>query len=364
MEERDYWLWLTRIDGFGYKKIKALLNQMKKPYDLFRASEEEMKACMTSRIFAKKDLKNFMDSKNEQVIEAYIARMNAYGVSYVAVDDPEYPEELYGLYEPVYVLYYRGVFHKHRLSIGMVGSRQCSAYGRKVAERFGEDLAGHGVNVISGMARGIDSYSHIGALRGRGFTTAVLGCGINVCYPAENQTLMRKIIQEGCVLSEYGLDVEPSRGTFPLRNRIISALSNGILLVEAKEKSGSLITVDYALDYGKDVFAIPGDVLGRTNSGSNNIIRLGAKPVFEVKDILDEYSIYSNNQVSCVPKKEIILEEKEKIVYSCISLSPIFIDEIARETCISMNELQFLLTKLEIKGAVIQLPNKYYIRDY
>lgn len=364
MEERDYWLWLTRIDGFGYRKIKALLNQIKKPYDLFRASEKTIKTCMASRTFGKKDFKVFMDSKNEKSIEDYLLRMNAYGVSYVAVDDPEYPEELYGLFEPVYVLYYRGVFLKHRLSIGMVGSRKCSAYGRKVAERFGEDLAGHGVNVISGMARGIDSYSHIGALRGNGFTTAVLGCGINVCYPAENHTLMRRIIQDGCVLSEYGLDIQPSRGTFPLRNRIISALSNGLLLVEAKEKSGSLITVDYALEYGKDVFAIPGDVLGASNRGSNNIVRLGAKPVFEVKDILDEYSIYSNNKMNCQPKLEIILEEKEKIVYSCISLSPIFIDEIARETGISMNELQFLLTKLEIKGAVIQLPNKHYIRDY
>lgn len=149
-----------------------------------------------------------------------------------------------------------------------------------------------------------------------------------------------------------------------MRNRIIAALSRGIVLIEAKEKSGSLITMDYALDYGKDVFAVPGDVLGRTNAGSNNIIRLGAKPVFHVKDILEEYSIYSNNKVNCSPPKEFLLEEKEKIVYSCISLSPIHVDLIARETDLQMNELQFLLTKLEIKGAVIQLPNKYYIKDY
>lgn len=363
MEERDYWLWLTTIPGFGHQRIKSLLKYQKNPYDLFRAPSKALEGVMASRVFRKSDLKMFLESRNEGKIKAYLKNMEAYGVGYVAVDDRDYPEELYGLFEPVYVLYYRGCFLKHRLSIGMVGARRCTAYGRKVAEKFGEDLAGHGVNVISGMARGIDSHSHVGALKAGGFTTAVLGCGINVCYPKENQTLMRRIVQDGCVVSEYGLDVEPLPGLFPMRNRIISALSDGILVVEAKEKSGSLITVDYALDYGKDVFAVPGDVLGRASSGSNNIIRMGAKPVFTASDILEEYSFNSNNGQNCSLQKEIILEEKEKMVYSCISLSPTFIDEIASATAFSMNELQFLLTKLEIKGAVIQLPGKHYIRD-
>jgi len=172
------------------------------------------------------------------------------------------------------------------------------------------------------MALGIDGFSHRGALKSGGHTTAVLGCGINVCYPKSHLSLMKEIIQKGCVVSEYGLDFPPMKAYFPMRNRIISALSDGLLLVEAKEKSGSLITVDYALEYGKDVFAVPGDVLGRSNSGSNNLVKLGAKPVFEVQDILEEYSIYSSNKQNNQDKIEKILEEKEKIVYSCISLAP------------------------------------------
>ena len=364
MKDRDYWLWLTRIPNIGVRKIAALLNYQKSPKGLFEAPRSDIKQIMENSVFAPGDFDNFIASRDIKKLGDYVLKLEAYGVGFVTVEDEHYPDELYRLYEPIYVLYYRGVFLKHKLNIAMVGSRKCTAYGRKVAERFGEGLAKHGVNVISGMATGIDSHSHMGALKGEGFTTAVLGCGINVCYPKHNHDLMRQIVRQGCVISEYGLDVQPLPGLFPMRNRIIAALSQGIVLVEAKEKSGSLITMDYALNYGKDVFAIPGDVLGRTNSGSNNIIRLGAKPVFEVKDILEEYSIYSNNEGNCLPTLEIILEEKEKIVYSCISLSPIFIDEIARATTLKMNELQFILTKLEIKGAVIQLPNKHYIRDY
>lgn len=363
MENRDYWLWLTRIKGFGNKKIKALLNNKKLPYDLFFASGSEIQKCMKQGIFQKNDYKNFMDSKNEETIKQYKKRLLALGIGYVTMYDANYPKVFLSLFEPPYVLYYRGTFIEHEISIGIVGSRKCTAYGAKVAEHFGEELAGNGVNIISGMARGIDSYGHKGALKGNGFTTAVLGCGINICYPKENVELMKQIIQNGCILSEYGLDVSPKPGLFPMRNRIISALSNGILLIEAKEKSGSLITVDCALEQGKDIFAIPGDVLGRSNEGSNNIIRLGGKPVFNVQDILEEYSIFARKIAPKLKDIEKTLEEKEKIVYSCISLSPLFIDELARMTNLKMNELQFILTKLEIKEVILQLPNKYYIRE-
>ena len=364
MEERDYWLWLTRISKFSNKKVRTVLSFGMSPYELFKAPASMIGTMLQQKPFKEEDLLRFLESRDEKALENYVKRMKALGIRFVCIEDIEYPEEFYGLYEPIFVLYYRGSFPDNRLSIAMVGARQCSAYGRKVAERFGEELAYHGVNVVSGMARGIDSHSHWGALRGNGFTTAVLGSGINCCYPKENLNLMKEIISKGCVMSEYGLDVMPSRITFPMRNRIISSLSQGVLLVEAKVKSGSLITVDYALEYGKDIFAIPGDVLGRSNEGSNNIIRNGAKPVFHAKDILEEYSFYSNNENVVESRSEIILEEKEKIVYSCISLIPVFIDEIAEKTGMTMNELQFMLTKLEIKGAVIQLPNKHYIRDH
>ena len=363
MEERDYWIWLTGIPGFGPKKIGVMLGAASSPRELFEMDKKQAERLMSGRLFQKGDLNRFLMSRDEHALRKNLEKMKGMGVGYLTSSDENYPRELLGLFEPVHVLYYRGSFFEHSLSIGMVGARKCTAYGRRVAERFAGDLASAGVNVISGLARGIDSHSHIGALDAGGFTTAVLGCGINICYPKENQDLMRRIIRDGCVLSEYGPDVMPKPGLFPMRNRIISALSDGILLIEAKERSGSLITVDYALDYGKDVFAVPGDVLGRGSRGSNNVIRMGGKPVFEASDLLEEYSMNSKNRVNCPAPREIILEEKEKMVYSCISLSPVFVDDLARQTALTMNELQFLLTKLEIKGAVIQLPGKYYIRD-
>ena len=364
MSHRKYWLWITRLPGIGYKKLKILLNTFKTPYTLYYAKAEAIALCMQHPVFDKKDLKTLLDARDLKSLIAYEKRLEALNIQYVTIRDEAYPTQLFSLFDPPYVLYYRGKLIEHPLSIGMVGSRNCTPYGRKVAEYYAEQLAINKVNIISGMARGIDSYSHIGAMSGNGFTTAILGCGINICYPKENETLMTNIIKNGCVISEYGLDVVPRPGLFPMRNRLISALSDGILLVEAREKSGSLITVDFALEYGKDIFAIPGDVLGGTNRGSNNIVRMGGKPVFSIEDILEEYSIFSTNKHTIIDEIEKTLEEKEKMVYSCISLAPVFIDEIARQIEMSMNELQFILTKLEIKGAVIQLPNKYYIRDH
>jgi DNA processing protein len=364
MDHRIYWLWLTRIPGIGQKKIYILLLKFTTPYQVFCANHDALAACMAHPIFDKTDLSGITSSRDLRAIHNYERRLKDLEIGYVTIEDPSYPQSLLSIYDPPYVLYYRGILKSHKLSIGMVGSRRCTAYGRKVAEYFGGRLAENGVNIVSGLARGIDGYSHQGALAVDGFTTGVLGCGINVCYPKEHLELMKKIIRTGCVISEYGLDVPPKPGLFPMRNRIISGLSHGVLLVEAREKSGSLITIDFALEYGKDIFAVPGDVLGTSNKGSNNIVKLGGKPVFEVDDILEEYSIFSTNKHTISLEVEKTLDEKEKIVYSCISLTPVFIDELSRIVNLTMNELQFLLTKLEMKGAVTQLPNKYYIRDH
>lgn len=364
MEDRDYWLWLTGVKGFGNRRVKSILDKGLSPKDLFDMERKELDELLREMRVKSETIRDLIESRVEDKLEAYVKKLRAQGISYLTPVDEDFPDRLYGLHDPVNLLFYRGDFKQHHLNIAMVGSRQCTAYGRKVAERLAQDLAENGVNVISGMAAGIDGHSHAGALKGNGYTTAVLGSGINVCYPPSHQELMRQIVQNGCVLSEYGLNVQPSRITFPLRNRIIAALCDGIILIEAKERSGSLITIDYALDYGKDVFAVPGDVLGRTNAGSNNIIRLGGKPVFEVKDVLEEYSMFSKNGGNSKDEIEMALEEKEKMVYSGISLSPVHVDELSLTTGLAMNELQYLLTKLEIKGAVIQLPNKYYIRDY
>lgn len=372
-----YWLWLSRIEGIGLKGQQILLGFCSDPKKLFYMDSETLSQCLVEPVFREEVIESFYESRDLGRLIGYERRLKALGVSYVTIEDAEYPAPLKDIYDPPLVLYYRGTLRSHPLSIGVVGSRKCTAYGRKVAEAFGGRLAEAGVNVVSGMARGIDTYSHRGALNAGGFTTAVLGCGINICYPKENVHIMKEIIQNGCVISEYGLDVAPRKGHFPMRNRIISGLSQGVLLVEARSRSGSLITVDCALEMGRDVFAVPGDVLGRSNEGSNNVIRLGGKPVFGLEDILEEYDNRESleNDVSLNGGvREAVQREEEKLklagldpeeesVYEQLGQIPIHLDELSTITGVEVLKLQFILTKLEIRELVTQLPGKNYIKQ-
>lgn len=367
--DRKYWLWLTRIEGIGIKKQKLLIDFCKDPKKLFYMEGKALQECFSHPLFRENDVVSFNQSRDEIRLIDYEKRLEALGIGYVTIEEAHYPRLLKNLYDPPFLLYYRGILKEHPLSMGVVGSRKCTAYGRKVAEKFAFNLAAEGVNVVSGLARGIDSYSHRGALDAGGFTTAILGCGINICYPKENVNIMKEIIQKGCIISEYGLDIPPKQGFFPMRNRLISGLSNGVLLIEARKRSGSLITVDCALDAGKDVFAVPGDVLGTSNEGSNNIIRLGGKAVFTVEDIMEEYyektkEFYTENKdVSMSEQLKLsLLDDDETLVYEQLGQMPVFIDELLNMTGRTMSGLQFILTKLEIKDMVVQLPGKHYIR--
>lgn len=363
MEDRKYWLWFTRIEGIGLKKLYMLLENNKTPKELFYMEGIKLKKYFQNPVFKDGDQERFFKSRNIRYLLGYEKRLEALGIGYSTIEDKDYPSSLLELYDPPMVLYYIGDFKSHSLSISVVGARKCTAYGRKVAEAFGYNLAKAGVNVISGLARGIDSEAHKGALKAGGFTTAILGCGINICYPREHIKLMQDISKIGCIISEYGLDVPPRPGLFPMRNRIISGLSQGVLVVEAKKKSGSLITVDAALEGGKDIFAIPGDVLGRSNEGSNNLIKLGAKVVFTTKDILEEYlpigkewEIYGKNEV-------VGLEGEERRVYDNIGITPIGAEELMVLTGIRIEILKYILLKLEIKEVVLQLPGSKYIKN-
>ncbi len=204
--------------------------------------------------------------------------------------EKNYPEKLQKIYAPPAKLYLLGdETILNRPSIAIIGCRQASDYGKKVAFRFAYELAQKGIIVISGLARGIDSYAHLGALKAKGQTIAILGSGFGHIYPTENKGMCKEIIQEGgAILTEYGPESRPEKMHFPARNRIISGLSNGVLVVEAKEKSGTLITVDYALEQGKEIFIIPGNITSKNSNGTNSLIQQGAKLVTKVEDILEE----------------------------------------------------------------------------
>lgn len=252
---------------------------------------------------------------------------------------------------------------EERKTVAIVGARACSTYGAHQAYHFGKSLAEHGVQVISGLARGIDGKAHLGALDGGGKTFAVMGCGVDICYPAEHRRLYERMIREGGgVLSEFDNGTPPCGRNFPQRNRIISGLADLILVVEAKARSGSLITASYALEQGKTVYALPGRVGDALSEGCNRLIGDGAGIAYSVETILEELKISFGKQEDLQRKNKIRLASQEEMVYSCLGLYPKNIEEIVHEMPFSAREISGILLNLELKGLIEEPVKNYYAR--
>ncbi len=267
------------------------------------------------------------------------------------------------MYDSPAVLYGIGRFpDEERPAAAIVGARDCSHYGRETAEALGRVLAEAGIQVISGMALGIDGAGHRGCLKGGGDTYAVLGCGVDICYPRNHFSMYMEIPQKGGILSEYRPGQPPIPGNFPARNRIISGLSDVIVVVEARAKSGSLITVDCGLEQGREIFAVPGRNTDSLSRGCNRLIRQGAGIVTCPEDILDFFQIPVKKTDGVDEKKKNGLAKKEKMVYSCLDLQPKYIDRIVEDSGLSLGECLTLLLELELGGHIIQTAGHYYAK--
>ena len=283
----------------------------------------------------------------------------------------DYPEKLLNIYDPPLILYIKGILRKklniYNMNVGIVGARKASVYGREVAEKFGYELAKKGINIISGLALGIDGRAHWGALKAGGYTVGVLGCGIDVIYPRENYDLFEEMSKKGAIISEYGPGVTPNPGLFPIRNRIISGLSDGLLVVEARKKSGSLITADVAVEQGKQVYSIPGKITDTNSEGTNNLIKQGAYLVSSPGDIVNDLCGKTETEDKTImeQKNETVnknsLAPAEKMLYSCLSLEPMYIDDIIEKLKLSVSETISLLYNMEEKGLIKQPLMGYYI---
>ncbi len=265
------------------------------------------------------------------------------------------------------VLYVKGeILAQDKLAVAVVGSRLASFYGLQTAERLSFELASHGITVVSGLARGIDSSAHKGALKAKKRTIAVLGSGLANIYPEENIELADKISETGAVISEFPMRTIPDKGNFPKRNRIISGLSLGVVCVEAAEKSGALITCDCALEQGREVFAVPGKVDSMTSKGTNRLIKQGAKLAQGVEDILEELNLfdYVSHQDGDSRSRigGSVLDKDESLVYTLLSSDPKYIDDICEESGIALNRISSILLNLEIKKFVRQLPGKNFVK--
>ena len=297
LEENMYFIWLSSIDIFPRVKLK-LLHQYKDPSIIFKKTKQELEIEIyedkynIDNNYKKNIIEKLIDEKQKKKVQEYIIKMKKMNINVLNCFSSEYPERLKDIYDYPICLYFRGNIEilNNKTKIAVIGCRECSTYGGKVAKRFAYNLSCQGITVVSGGARGIDSYSHIGALLANKPTVEVLGNGLDYIYPPENKELEEKIIKHnGLIISEYIVGTKPSKYTFPARNRIISALSDGILVVEAKEKSGTLITVDFALEQGKNVYAIPGNIDSQNSISTNQLIKEGAKMVTNTNDIIEDF---------------------------------------------------------------------------
>ncbi|MCX5680324.1 MAG: DNA-processing protein DprA [Candidatus Omnitrophica bacterium] len=295
----------------------------------------------------------------------------------ITPDDKEYPANLRNIYDPPKVLYVKGGFdERDSIAVAIVGSRRASPYGLEMAEKFGYELALRGVTVVSGMAIGVDSAAHRGALKAKGRTIAVMGSGHGNIYPSQNKKLYEKISGTGAVVTEYEESVEPLPYNFPRRNRIISGLSLGVVVVEAARNSGALITANFAAEQGRTVFAVPGKASSHTSAGTNELIKDGAGLVQSVDDVIEELSIKeikplndeicgkTDGKIARMTKAYVYnsLTEDERMVYKALSDEPIYIDDIIGSSGIDIGRASKALLSLELKNLIREVPGKQFIR--
>lgn len=355
MERNKYWFWLSSIPGIGCRTAMKLLKYFDDIEQLFEVSEEVL---LESGILKPEQLKHIIYRRNRDVIEKAYDDMLDKGIQCIPFETCDYPETLRVLYDPPITLYVKGKLPgEDEWMIAVVGARSCSCYGSQTARMLSKGIACSGVSVISGMARGIDSAAHWGALEGGGRTYAVLGCGPDICYPAENMDLYVEIVENGGLISEYPPGIQPEGWRFPMRNRIIAAFSKGILVVEARRKSGALITVEQGLNLGKEIFAVPGRINDTLSEGCNQLLKSGAKPVMQSSDVLDEFGILAREY----KKNNITLDNSEKLVYASICLVPRSADELAVMTGMNIQEVMKDLITMELKGIISRIGKNQYV---
>ena len=310
-----------------------------------------------------KDIETIKKAKKKKDLEENYQNMEKKKIRFIPFFSTEYPKRLQEIASAPYALYVRGRLPKEeKVSVAIVGARNCTPYGEAAALEYGEVLAGAGVQIISGMARGIDGAGQRGAINGGGVTYGVLGCGVDICYPREHIGLYTDIQKEGGLISEQYPQEAPLPAYFPQRNRIISGLSDVVLVMEARVKSGSLITVDMALEQGKDVYALPGPVTSPLSQGCHGLIRQGAGILLSPQELLAELQIAIPKMGENSDKNKKVLETPENLVYSCLDLFPKSVDTLLKETGCSAGKLLGILTSLEIEGKIRQITPNYYIK--
>ena len=357
-------LGLSMVSGVGAARLRLLVNHFGDPETVMNATERELAGVdgidksLARKILSERDF--------EEDIQLQLSRLNKSEARIVTFWDKEFPENLKKIYDPPVMLFVRGeLSSSDKYSVAVVGTRNPTTYGKHVAEKFAAELAEHGIVVVSGLARGIDTISHTTTVRSGGRTIAVLGSGVDVIYPSENKRLAEQILVGGAIVSEYYMGSKPDAVNFPRRNRIISGISLGTILVETDVNGGAMITASFALDQNREVFAVPGQVFERKCRGTNKLIKEGrAKLVEDISDVVEELRYKLRPILKDQPKfqAKIQLSIFEQKIFDVLSDDPIHVDALADKCKMSTSDILVQLLSLELKGVVRQLPGKYFTK--
>jgi len=354
-----YEYWFANILKLNCKRKLEIRQVIKTAEELYYIEETALKQYVEEE----KERAVILDSIRTWKLEEEYKKLEQKQARFVTILSEEYPQRLRSIPSPPYALFIKGKLPGEEVrSVAIVGARECSPYGETMAREFAKTLATAGVQIISGMARGVDSAGQSGALEVGGSSFGVLGCGVDICYPREKIGLYMDLQERGGIISEIPLGTNPLPQYFPARNRIISGLADTILVMEAKEKSGSLITADTALEQGKDVYALPGPVNSRLSMGCNRLIRQGAGILLSPEELLVELGICQKEEKENDGQIKLLLETTEDLVYSCLGLQPQNLDYLFNVTNISMPELLDILMRLQLKGVVKEISKNYYVR--
>lgn len=354
-DEAKYWVAFHRVPYIGPVRLERLERHFGSLGAAWRASATSLSAVLDSRA-----VESLLSQRGGFDPDDELARIERLGIRPLTLRDPGYPRLLAQIPGAPPVLYVRGALTEaDSAAVAIVGTRRSTAYGRDVATRIAEDLAGAGVTVVSGLARGIDAVAHQAALRSGGRTVAVLGSGPDIIYPPEHRLLAERIVEQGAVLSDYPPGRKPDAQNFPARNRIISGLSLGVVLVEAPERSGALITADFAADQGRDVFVVPGNVTSAASAGSNRLLRDGARPVTSAADVLEDLRL--GNEAAPV-QVALPLDDDERRVVALLGSEPVHIDDVAAQAGMEIAQAAVVLMTLELGGAVRNVGAQHYTR--
>lgn len=357
MDEKRFWVGFTLVKGIGAVRLQALLDNFGDLKTAWNASAFQLASAGLGAKLAER----VVQVRSTVNLDEYVNRIENSGISILIRDDPQYPAHLKEIDQPPPVLYLRGGFStEDAWAVGIVGTRAVTPYGRQVAEELATVLAQNGVTVVSGLARGVDAIAHQAALKAGGRTLAVLGSGVDRIYPHEHRSLAEKIFLQGAVLSDYAPGTPPDSANFPPRNRIISGLSMAVVVVEAGDTSGALITAEFAVEQGREVFAVPGSIYGLQSKGTNRLIANGAKSLLSPQSVLEALDLTRNVERREI-RRAVPADATEATLLQVLSAEPVHVDEIRSRVGLPIESVSAALTMMELKGMVRQVGGMNYV---